>query len=198
VTPTKERRRFTLRPYRSPWLNAVHMGGWLAVLLIILVGGYVEWQSVVGPGLNQKVLIEAIIVDPHWRDSEGWDWWLPFVPAAVAFCGWGLVQARNRTLGLRLQPFAYALWLGFMLLYEPLHLDERLRFTPTSVSYRWGIAPYTRIATYRWTQPYAWEAQQTQGKTRRILRPTFYTLLTLTVHPVLFMPQTLQWPISAA
>jgi len=69
TTGARERQwNFSLRPYRNPLLNAVHMTVWIAVLAILVLGAYLllphTWLA--GFGADQNVVYEPLVFDPHW------------------------------------------------------------------------------------------------------------------------------------
>ncbi len=193
---TRERQwNFSLRPYRSPLFNTLHVVAWLAVLAVLLVGIYLliphRWLG--GLGEDRSVVRDVFVVNPHWTDDNNPLWLLAVVLAA--WIGWLIVQVKNRQVGLRLQPFFYLVWIGYLLIYNPIHLSERLQFTSTGLSYRWGFVHYNQIASYQWEQPYTNQDQQLgNGQT---YGQTYYGLLTVTLKSSFLLPHRLQWPISS-
>jgi len=188
---TRERQRnFSCHPYQKPLLNVLHLVAWLATLAVSLVGIYTFLLNLwlAGPGKDRTVVLTIFTSNVHNDDRRflflvlsGFISFLAFVP----FLGWAVVQIKNRQLGLRLQPFAYLLCLGFLFLPNLLFLNTQLQFTPTRVSYFWGIIPYNRISSYQWEQP----STNKQVKTKS-------ALLILTLRPSFLPPHILQWPIN--
>lgn len=185
-------------PYRSPVLNALHRLVWLAAFLVILVGIYLvfiphTWLA--GPGADTQVILEPLTVNPHPAASL-WAMEAPIVGIVAIWIGGMLFVSRNRSLGLKLQPFIYLIWLAGMLLYLPLQSDERLQATPAGLAYRWGFIHYDQITAYRWTTPYGYYKQYTStGTTKTAYGPAYYGLLTVTLKPGPMLPHTLQWAI---
>ncbi len=198
-------RNFSVRPYRSALLNAVHVAAWVAVLANFLVGVYLLLSHtwLVGFGADQSVVREVYIFNPHWNPGE-WPWSMwPVLLGCAVLLGWSILQVMNRRLGLRVQPFVYLVWSGCVFLYLPLHMTERLQLTPAGLSYRWGFVRYEQVVAYRWEQPYIVQQQQaaTGGTTRGYLTPAYYGLLTLTIRSSSLLPlfpHTLQWPIFSS